>query len=288
MAEFPSGIAIHQWKRDPEFRKLIRAPHGMTLIEADFAGQEFRWMAVESGDPIMLGLCQPGEDAHAFMGARCTGVTYDWLRENAETPDGKPKRQLGKVANLSLQYRTSPPTLVKVAAIQHNVELTLGEAHALRANYLASYREVPRYWKRQIAFAKAHGYVVTLAGRRVNLGDCSTWRWYDDEGVMQDWEWSHQSTAINFPIQGIGADQKYLGLMVLKDYLNSIGGRFYFELHDGLFFVVPNDKAEAAVHQIKAILSNLPYKQAWGLDLPIQFPVDAKIGPSWGELKKVH
>lgn len=165
--------------------------------------------------------------------------------------------------------------------------LTLPEATAIHANYLVGYPGVKRYWYRQIDRAKKYGYVETMAGRRVNLGDCSRWRWVDDEGKLQDWEWAHQSTAINFPIQGIGADQKYLGLMVLKDYLNQIGGRFYFELHDGLFFLVPEAIAERAAHEIKKILSNLPYRQAWGVNLPIEFPVDAKFGPSWGELKEV-
>ena len=51
-----------------------------------------------------------------------------------------------------------------------------------------------------------------------------------------------------------------------------------------LFFIFPEDKVIPAAEKFLDKLSNLPYKQAWGVDLPIQFPVDAKVGDSWGEL----
>jgi alpha-mannosidase len=74
---------------------------------------------------------------------------------------------------------------------------------------------------------------------------------------------------------------------VLRDYLPRVDGRFYYELHDGIFTVVPTHLAEKAAREIKYLFSNLPYKQAWGRTFPVEFPVDAKMGPSWGELKEV-
>jgi hypothetical protein len=38
---------------------------------------------------------------------------------------------------------------------------------------------------------------------------------------------------------------------------------------------------------LKQLLSNLPYKRAWGRTLPIEFPVDVKRGPHWGALKEI-
>lgn len=285
-AERPTGVAIHQWKRDPEFRRLIEPPPGYDLIECDFAGQEYGWMAVESGDPVMLSMRRPGEDAHSFMGARAMGRQYEVIRAAVLTGDKEAKaiRQFGKVGNLSLQYRTYPKTLVRVAAIQHKMKITEAEATSLRANYLSTYKAVPMYWKRQISKAKQLGYVETLAGRRVQLGHPETWKYADGN----DAKWQHESTALNFPIQGVGADQKYLALMVAKDYLLTVDGMFLMELHDGLFFVVPKDKSLRAAHDLKRILSDLPYKRAWGVNLPIDFPVDAKLGPSWGQLEEIH
>lgn len=99
-------------------------------------------------------------------------------------------------------------------------------------------------------------------------------------------KWPLESTAINYPIQGTGGDQKYLALAVARNSLPTWGAHFYFELHDGLFFICPNAKAQAFAEDFKHRLSNLPYKAAWDVTLPVQFPVDAKLGPTWGDLKE--
>lgn len=276
------GVALHQWKRDPAFRRIIKPPHGYTLLEFDFAGQEFRWMAVESNDDAMLAMCAPGEDAHAFMAARIAGIPYDRLRADLEdkVPGAKDKRQLGKVANLSCQYKTSANRLKIVAKTQYALDLSDPEAQKIHRMYRVAYPNVPRYWDRQVRRARFDGTITNLAGRTVRLGRADEWE--------KDLIWSYEATSINFPIQSIGADQKYLALMIARNYLPKVNGYFYMELHDGLFFVVPNDKAEIAARDIKRLLSNLPYQRAWGLTLPIQFPVDAKLGPSWGDLKEFN
>lgn len=281
--ERPSGMPIHQWKKGEDFRNIVEAPPGYTILEYDFSGQEFRWMAVESGDQTMLHLCRPGEDAHAYMGGRVSSLTYEAVRTGAanDDPAMSRARRLGKVANLSLQYRTSWMRLQEVAFMPpYNLELSSNEARAIHATYLTTYRQVPVYWRRQIEQAGRLGYVQTLAGRRVRLGVRGDWN--------MAYKWSYESTAINFPIQGIGADQKYLALLVLRDYLNQIGGYFYFELHDGIFVIVPDDRARAAAPEIRKLLSNLPYKKAWGVDLPIEFPVDGKHGKTWGALRPIE
>lgn len=284
-AERPTGVALHQWKRSKDFRRLIKPPPGYTLLEFDFAGQEFRWMAVLSGDRTMIELCQPGEDAHAYMGAKVGHWGYDEIRRELSNEqanryaEAKDLRQLGKVANLSLQYRTSANTLVRVARTGYQMDLSGAEAAAVHATYRVTYPKVQRYWKEQIRKAREDGFVQTVAGRKVHLGLGSTW-----EPANQ---WGLESTAINFPIQGSGADQKYLALAVIKNYLPTVEGHFYFELHDGLFFIVPDRFAEKAIAEIKPLLSALPYKRAWGVDLPVEFPVDAKMGPSWGDLKEI-
>lgn len=280
-ASVQTGIALHQWKRDKAFRRLLVAPPGYDLLEDDFAGQEFRWMAVESGDETMLSLCAPGEDAHSYMAARVRGLDYRTLQADheAEVPGAKDIRQLGKVGNLSLQYRTGWMTFQSLAYTDYGVTLTDAEARAIHATYQVTYLKVPVYWKRQIRLGKRNGYVENLAGRRVFVGTSDVW---DPAST-----WKRASTSINFPIQSIGGEQKYLALAILKDYLNRVDGKFYFDLHDGLFSIVPERKSEKAAHDIRDLLSNLPYDRAWGRTFPIQFPVDGKIGKSWGDLKGI-
>ena len=274
--ERPTGFALHQMKRGKDFRNSIIAPAGYTLCEFDAAGQEFRWMAIASGDETMLGLCLPGEDPHSYMGSQITRRDYRQLIEDVHTGDKQAKadRQLGKVANLSLQYRTSANKLRSVARVQYDIDMALEEATVIRRTYLQSYVRVPEYWQSQIAECSKLKYVATFAGRRVQLlGDFN-----GDRG------WSLASTTINYRIQGTGADQKYLALAVLKPYMVKHGIKFYFELHDGLFLLVPDSKVSQCVPEIQKMLGNLPYQRAWGFSPPIPLPWDAKTGHSWGNL----
>lgn len=274
-----TGIALHQWKRDAVFRRLIKVPEGYTLVEFDFAGQEFRWMAVASGDATMLSLCAPGQDAHAYMGAQIRGLDVDELRARVKAGDKEAKdtRQLGKVANLSLQYRTSARRLRRMAAVQYGIALSETEADTIHQTYQRTYPGVVTYWKKQKYAVMRQPYIENLLGRRVTL--------FEPHKRQPEMQWSYISTAVNYPIQSMGAEQKFLALSVARDMLPAYDARFYFELHDGLFFIAPDEHAERFYEDMKTVFSNLPYKEAWGMDLPIPFPVDGKIGKNWGDLK---
>ena len=278
--ELPVGVALHQWKRGKEYRRLIKAPEGYLLTEFDFAGQEFRWMAVASEDETMLSLCQPGEDAHGYMGAQIAGRDYrELIRLNKDgDKQAGVDRKCGKFCNLSYQYRVSAKTATTKARVEYEMEVDEYFIQTTQAVYKSSYPGVQEYWNNQIYKCKRLGYAETFAGRRVQL----------NESWSGKTKWPMESTSINYPIQGTGGDQKYLALAVARNLLPQFGGYFYYELHDGLFFIFPEDKAVAASRVFLKELSNLPYKQAWGVDLPIQFPVDAKIGESWGDLKDLE
>lgn len=279
VAAKPIGFALHQEKNDKKFRSAIGVPQGFTLLEFDAAGQEFRWMAIQSKDEVMLNLCAPGEDAHSYMGARICERDYREMVRLVHELDKQAEadRKLGKVANLSLQFRTGAKRLRVKARVDYNLPMELPQAQRIHATYQRAYPGVPRYWKRAIQTAKQQGYAETLGGRRVSLiGD-----WTGREA------WKLEGTAINYPIQGTGADQKYLAIMVIKPYLLEIGAYLAWELHDGLYLYVPNHMVERAVVDIKRMLDNLPYKQAWGITPPIGLPWDVKSGCSWGALREV-
>lgn len=282
-AAAPIGFALHQMKRGKEFREIVCADEfhdvDCDIVEFDAAGQEFRWMAIASGDPTMLNLCRDGEDAHSYMGSRIVGTDYHQLiRDNAAGDKGAVQnRYLGKFANLSLQYRTSAKKLRVKARVDYDIPLEMPEAYRIHKTYQETYPGVPGYWDRQIALVKQLGYVETYGGNRIKV-----------EGDWNGgWGWSMGSTAINARIQGTGADQKHLAMAVIKDYLRSIGGRFLFDLHDGLYLLIPSVIRPKAVVEMKRMLDNLPYQQAWGFTPPIPMPWDCKVGKAWGRLKEV-
>jgi DNA polymerase I-like protein with 3'-5' exonuclease and polymerase domains len=276
--ERPTGFALHQMKRDSAFRRLVTAPPGMALVEFDASGQEYRWMAIAANDPTMLNLCEDGEDPHAFMGAAISGMDYREVQHGAKhgDSDAKQVRQLGKVGNLSLQYRTGPSRLRTVAKVQYKIDLSDAMAVHTHGTYLRTYNRVPMFWDQQIRKAQRDGFVETLDGRRVHM--TGSWSYSD--------RWAMESTAINYPIQGTGAGQKYLALAVLRPYLRTIGAQFAWDLHDGIYFYIPVAAVRDAIPHMLHTLNTLPYRRAWGLTPPIPLPWDCKIGRSWGDLQE--
>jgi DNA polymerase I-like protein with 3'-5' exonuclease and polymerase domains len=212
------------------------------------------------------------------MGAAIVSMDYQQMLAavKAEDATAGQNRYLGKFANLSLQYRTSPRKLRVKARVDYDIPIELPEAQRIHATYKRTYPGVPVYWERQIALVKQLGYVETFGGNRINVvGDWNG-----------GWGWSMGSTAINARIQGTGADQKHLAMALIKDYLRGIGGRMLFDLHDGLYLLIPTQHSYRACVDIKRILDNLPYKEAWGFTPPIPMPWDCKIGKAWGRLKE--
>lgn len=285
MPVYQIGWAIHQEKRGKEFRNILIAPPGHDLIEFDAAGQEFRWMAIQTGDETMLSLCAEGEDPHSYMGAAISHDDYREIQLASASDDeqsnfvvhAKHTRKLGKFANLSAQYRAGAKKLCAKARVEYDLPMELDEAKHIRYTYLKTYKGVERYWNSQIALGRKQGFAETLAGRRVQVeGD-----WH---GPLK---WSMESTMINFPVQGTGGDQKYLALSVLSSYLAKHGIKFLFDLHDGIYFLCPKDKTQRACVEMKKILDHLPYEKAWGFTPSIPMPWDCKVGPSWGLLKGV-
>jgi DNA polymerase I-like protein with 3'-5' exonuclease and polymerase domains len=276
--ERQTGFALHQEKRGAEYRGIVVAPPGYTLMEFDAAGQEFRWMAIQSGDETMLQLCQPGEDPHSFMGAGIVSREYRELQKAAKTEDEQAfhDRFLGKFANLSCNFRVGAKKLRSTARTKHDLPMEMPQAQRIISIYKQNYRQVPRYWDRTIWQTKQRGYVETLAGRRVQVvGD-----WGGKDG------WSLESTAVIYPIQGTGAEQKYLALQVLKPFLVEVGARFAWDLHDGIYLWVPNAMVERVAVEGKRLLDNLPYREAWGFTPPVPLPWDCKHGGGWGALKE--
>lgn len=276
------GIALHQMPRDKRFRSLVVPPEGYDLVEYDFAGQEMRLMADVGDEPVLRELFRSGKDPHSYTGAGIINVPYDeFMRRRAAGEEAiagpKGARYLGKFTNLSLQYRTSVKTLRRKARVDYGVTADYATAKRWHGTYHDLYPGVRGYWKRAIHLARTRGYAETMAGRRYDL----------PEREFRVNEWSAESTAINFPIQGTGADQKELGLAVVTTHYPELA--FAFDLHDGLYFWLPRDLPGRMelLYEVKKELSNLPYYDAWSWTPTVPYPVDGKYGPAWGNMEEL-
>jgi DNA polymerase I-like protein with 3'-5' exonuclease and polymerase domains len=157
------------------------------------------------------------------------------------------------------------------------MDVDLATAKEWRDTYTATYQGVPMYWQLAIERAQRAGYATTWADRRFGL----------DRWVKEEDRWATESNAINHPIQGAGADQKELAIAMLYARLPEL--EFGFDLHDGLFYYVPEDRPGLVelILEAKHLLDNLPYEKMWGWKPSIPLPWDASYGRNWGEMRKV-
>lgn len=250
------------------------------LVEFDASGQEARFMAVKSRDHQMMRIFENDEDFHSHTGSAISGIPYAEFMDRKRQKDPEITgehglRYCGKFIGLSSQYRTSARTLRIRARVDYGLIKDFATIKRWQAAYHRKYPGVGKYWRVAIARAKEVGYAETLAGRRYYIHD------WTSEG-----RWGSESSAINFPIQGSGADMKELAIACMSAQFPMF--EFAFDLHDGLFYWLEIDEPLPLIKKAKYMLDNLPYKEVWGWEPPIPMPWDAAItATSWGEIQEV-
>lgn len=274
--KFKASIAAHQIPRkDKMVRACLEPPKGYKIYEADASGQESRLMALRSKDPLMLEIFGKDMNFHSMTGASIIGMDYTDFQDNYRAEDGEgyhtEQRQLGKLTNLSCNYRISGKTLANKSFTEHDVFMTTETGIFLVNTFNRLYSGVPRYWSDVIEESRRQGYTETFGGRRYKLTDWSSHRWITE------------SSAINVPIQGSGADMKEIAIH--ETFVKVPEAIFVLDLHDANFFYVPEDRCDELRERLDETLNNIDYSKYWGFELDIELPYESKTGDSWAEVK---
>lgn len=276
--KYPTGVALHQWQRDKVVRSLIKPPEGYVLVEFDASGQEDRLMAEVSQDTMLLKIFKDDMDIHCYTAASITGRGYDELMEMKARgdewlvgPNGM--RMAGKVTNHSNKYRIGANKMRITAKVPYGMTIDVGEARKWQQGFHRSFPGIKRYWGNAIQRAKTLGYAETLAGRTFLT---------PESFFKKEDQWSTESSSINFPIQGAGADMKELAIATVHRKHPEL--LFAFDLHDGLFFYVRKGTPVQLLRDVQHTLDNLDYVAAWGYQPSIPLTWDGEFGPDWGHM----
>ena len=273
--KYKTSIAMHQLPRKAKaIRSLLIAPDGYGLIEKDASGQESRLIAIQSNDPVMLEIFNQGLNFHSMTGASIIGMDYNEFMKRYNEGDKYiiEQRQLGKLDNLSCNYRIGGKALAKKAFTEYDTFMTEETGRYLVNSFARLYSKVPEYWSNSISFAKQNGYAETLGGRRFKI---SKW---DNKN-----RWGSESSAINTPIQGSGADMKEIGISMLAKHVPE--ALMCLDLHDGLFFYTEFDKIKETSEKMDRILNEIDYSWFWGVQLPITLPYEGMYGKTFEDVK---
>jgi DNA polymerase I-like protein with 3'-5' exonuclease and polymerase domains len=272
-----NGIALHQMPRKAkEIREFLEPPESMALYEADASGQESRLMALRSKDPIMLKVFKDNLNFHAMTGASIIGVEYDeFMKMYYEQVDTGgyyvEQRQLGKLANLSCNYRIGGKSLSEKSFINYDTYMSVDTGNYVVKAFNRMYKGVPEYWSDVVWESKQAGYTEAFGGRRFKLTKWSTDRWMTE------------SSAINVPIQGAGASMKEIA--VAETFNKVDDALFCLDLHDASFFYVKSELLESKAKELDHVLNNVDYEPYWGFKPEIPMPYESNFGRNFRDVK---
>lgn len=275
-----ASIAQHQIPRkDKLIRDYLAPPPGTKIGETDAMAQESRIMGIWSGDSEIIRIFNEGINFHSYMAGHIYGVSYEdfQARYKAEGEDGGQYtewRQMGKLTNLSCNFRIGGKKLALKALTEYDTYMTELEGRKLTYTFRDRYPNVPKYWAAIVQFAKENGFSYTLDQRR--------WKVPKDMLSGSD-AWKVEGTVISHPIQGTGGGMFLAALSSVPD------ARIQTNMHDGIFWVL--DEGPAGAEEFEHILHSMnatDYQALWDLPDPLPIPLlyeATKIGTSYAQLK---
>ncbi len=239
-------------------REAFVPKEGYTFIQADYSQFELRLAAVLAGDREMIDGFNRDEDIHKRTAALIYGVP-----DNEVT---KEMRRSAKVINFGILYGMSPHGL-SVAT-----KMSVKEAKDFIERYFKLRIKLKEYLDSIIDFAKQHGYVKTLFGRKRPANDINSSNYMVAEAAKR--------STINMPIQGTEADLMKLSMIHLDEELEKRGlkARQIIQVHDSILLECPEDEVETVKELVKNVMENVYPK------LGIKLTVDIASGDNWGDL----
>jgi DNA polymerase-1 len=236
-------------------RTAFIATPGNKLISADYSQIELRLLAHVADIPVLKDAFRNGTDIHAVTASQMFGVPV-------EAVDGELRRR-AKTINFGIIYGISA----------HGLATRLGIGRAEAADYIgkyfAQYPGIREYMDRTIEFARAHGYVETLYGRKVFVRGIN-----DKNGSIRQFS---ERAAINAPLQGTAADIIKRAMIAVDTQLANTPARMLLQVHDELVIEGPENMADELAPRIKRTM-----EQVAALSVPLT--VEVGVGAHWGEI----
>ncbi|MGY8922558.1 MAG: DNA polymerase I [Flavobacteriales bacterium] len=244
-------------ERGKQVRKaFIPRDDNHLLLAADYSQIELRIIAALSGDEEMLSAFQNNEDIHRTTAAKVFNVPLkDVTRE---------QRSNAKTVNFGIIYGVS------AFGLSQQTNLNRNESKELIETYYATYPKLRAYIQDQINFARDHGYVSTVLGRRRYLKDINS-----QNAIVRG---AAERNAVNAPIQGSAADIIKLAMIAIQDRLQNEKwkSKMLLQVHDELVFDVPKEEVNALREMVKSEMEN-----AFEINVPLV--VDVGVGNNWLE-----
>jgi len=226
------------------------------LLAADYSQIELRLIAELSGDEEMKASFQRGEDIHKSTAARVFKVPLDEV--------SRQQRSYAKTVNFGIIYGVSS------FGLSQQTDLSRKESKELIDTYYETYPTLRSYISKQVDFARDHGYVETILGRRRYLKNINS-----RNAVVRS---ADERNAVNAPIQGSAADIIKIAMINLHNIFREkkFKSRMLLQVHDELVFDIHKDEMTSLRPLIKKEMES-----AYAMSIPLI--VDLGEGQNWLE-----
>jgi DNA polymerase I len=241
-------------------RRAFIAPEGRCLVSADYSQIELRLLANAASVPALSQAFADGLDIHAMTASEMFGVPIPGMPAEI--------RRRAKAINFGIIYGIS------AFGLANQLGIPRGEADSYIKKYFERFPGIRDYMDSTKAFAREHGYVETIFGRRIHIRDVRA-----QNAALRAFG---ERQAINAPLQGSAADIIRRAMVRLAPALaeHDLDAQLLLQVHDELVLEVKDDHASKVCEVARAVMEKamLPAVQ-----LKVPLVVDARAGKNWDE-----
>ena len=238
-------------------REAFIADDGKVLVSLDYSQIELRILAHVAGIDALKQAFKDGVDIHAQTASEMFDVPLDEM-----TPE---IRSQAKAINFGVIYGISGFGLAR------NLRIPRAEAQGFIDRYFERFPGIRAYMDETVQFAKDHGYVQTLFGRKINTPEINA------KGPQAGFA---KRAAINAPIQGTAADVIRRAMIRMPEAIKGIPAKMLLQVHDELIFEVEAGVADDLIRVARDVMENASDP---AVKLDVKLSVDAGQGKSWAE-----
>ena len=238
-------------------REAFVAEPGKVLVALDYSQIELRILAHIANIPELKQAFQDGIDIHALTASEMFGVPLDEMTSDV--------RRQAKAINFGVIYGISGFGLAR------NLRIPRAEAQGFIDRYFERFPGIRTYMNDTKAFAKEHGFVQTLFGRKIHTPEISA------KGPRAGFA---QRAAINAPIQGTAADVIRRAMIRMPNAIKGLPATMLLQVHDELLFEVEKGAEDALIDAARHVMENAADPV---VKLDVKLTVDAGIGSNWAE-----
>lgn len=239
-------------------RKVFIPKEDYVFVDADYSQIELRVLAHLSGDESLIDAYRQDRDIHRVTASQVFHVPFEEVTSL--------QRRNAKAVNFGIIYGMSS------FGLSQDLSVSKKEAAEYIEKYFATYPKIKNYLDGLVSFAKEHGYVTTMCGRKRPIPEIKS------SNFMQ--RSFGERIAMNSPIQGSAADIIKIAMIRVDNRLRDEGfkSRLLLQVHDELLIEAHKDEVNAVCELLKDEMEN-------AVKLQVALCVDMNTGSDWFETK---